>query len=93
MAHADYECCAVCDCKMSYNGFNAKSKAKICSDCVANLAEHDVIVHDWVELVDWVEDTKQSEVEKVLEDVGFSFCCYGNEVDDAVQESTSLEPE
>jgi len=93
MAHADYDCCAVCDCKMGYNAYNARSKAKICSKCVANLAEHDVIVHDTLELEDWIKNTEQTKVEKVLNDVGFSFCCYSNLVDETVEENTDLKPE
>ena len=30
MAHADYDCCAICDCKLSYAGFyNARTKEDI----------------------------------------------------------------
>ena len=46
MAHADYHCCAVCDKKISFGGFGATTKEQICSECVANLAEKGVIVHN-----------------------------------------------
>jgi len=84
MAHADYNCCAVCDSKLSYAGFDATTKKEICSRCVANLAEKGVIVHDVDELIEWVKNEDAEKVAKILKDVKFKFCFYPNEVDDIV---------
>ena len=85
MAHADYHCCAVCDSKMSYAGFDATTKEEICSCCVANLAEKGVIVHDVDELMKWIEEEDNKKVAKILVDVGFRFCHYSNDVDEIVE--------
>ena len=85
MAHADYNCCAVCDSKLSYAGFSATAKEEICSRCVANLAEKGVIVHDVDELIEWIKNEDAEKVAKVLKDVGFRFCYYSNTVDEIVE--------
>lgn len=85
MAHSDYNCCAVCDRKMGYQGIGARSKTEICSSCVADLAEQGVIVHHTGELIEWIEETETEEVESVLDKVGFSFCYYSNSVDEALE--------
>lgn len=85
MAHAEYNCCAVCDSKLCYAGFNATTKKEICSRCVANLAEKGVIVHDVDELIEWIKNEDAERVANILKDVGFSFCCYSNTVDEIVE--------
>jgi len=82
MAHADYDCCAVCDKKMAYKGAaGANTKEEICGKCTANLAEHDVIVHNIRELINWIVTEDNDEVEGILRSVGFSKCHYPNGVD------------
>jgi len=86
MAHSDYNCCAVCDRKMSYVGIGAKTKTEICSTCIANLAQEGVIVHNVEELVDWAKDNNKETVKNILQIVGFHFCYYGNWVDESIEE-------
>lgn len=79
MAHADYDCCAVCDCKLSYQGYcSAGTKDEICSRCVANLAECGIIVHNVDELVTWINESPDIIVKAVLVLVGFRKCYYQN---------------
>mgnify|MGYP000592541095 CR=1 FL=1 len=86
MAHADYHCCAICDKKISFGGFDATTKEQICSECVANLAERGVIVHDITELIEWIKREEPLKVATILRDVGFRFCYYDNIVDKMVEE-------
>jgi len=85
MAHADYNCCAICDSKLNYAGFDATTKEEICSCCVANLAEKGVIVHDVDELIEWIKNEDAGKVAKILKDMGFRFCYYSNTVDEIVE--------
>ena len=85
MAHADYECCAVCDSKMAYAS-NASPKTEICSCCVAELAVREVIVHNVAELERWIINTGGEKVKEVLEGVNFRFCIYGSWIDDKAKE-------
>ena len=85
MAHADYHCCAICDRKISYGGFSATTKEQICSECVANLAEKGVIVHDVPELIEWIIKEDPLKVATILRDAGFRFCYYYNPVDEIVE--------
>ena len=51
MAHGDYDCCAVCDCKLSYNSTNPYTKEEICVDCLKALRDNGVNVLDPTEKV------------------------------------------
>jgi len=84
MAHADYDCCAVCDSKMGFNS-DAMPKERICSNCVANLAENGVIVHGVDELIVWIENEEREKLFSILAKVGYSPCIYGSDTDDAVE--------
>jgi len=83
MAHADYDCCAVCDRKMSY-AIEASTKELICSRCVADLALQGVIVHDVEELMSWIGSDDPGRVVEILDAVGYRRCLYPNPVDDLV---------
>lgn len=86
MAHADYDCCAVCDSKLCYNPMDPRTKKSICSSCLRRLHEHDVWVYTPQELIDWIRRTDKETVARTLYDVGFQFCFYTNEVDLALRE-------
>lgn len=88
MAHGDYDCCAVCDCKMRFS-YDAQTKATICCCCTANLAERGVICHGVSELLAWMESGESAEVKQILDSVGFSKCFYPNAVDDAYAKLTA----
>ena len=86
MAHGDYHCCALCDCKITYGGFDATTKEQICSECVADLAQKGVIVHNVQELLEWIEKTDIKILKSILKDIGFTFCFYPNVIDRALIE-------
>jgi len=80
MAHADYECCAICDRKVYYSN-DAGSKEILCSECVTNLARRDVIVGSVEELKVWMTQEESAKVVPLLQEVGFRKCYYANEID------------
>ena len=82
MAHADYDCCAVCDSKMSYSGGDsAGTKEDLCFDCARRLKDLGVDINDANDLLGWIEDTPISEIAPVLVDAGFRRCYYENFID------------
>lgn len=84
MAHADYDCCAVCDSKMNYNP-DAEAKSSICGYCLKRLYKEFLVDIDNVhELMDWVNSVDSSIIRQVLAGMGYSKCYYENPVDDAV---------
>lgn len=83
MAHADYNCCAVCDSKLAYSN-QATTKEEICSYCVAKMARLGVIVGSAHELIEWINREDRDKIESVLSEAKFRFCIYPNEVDMAV---------
>jgi hypothetical protein len=84
MAHADYECCAICDNKQAYNS-SADSKEMICSYCVAEMARNGVIIGSVNELINWINSTDLKTVKDLLIAVGFTSCYYTNPVDSALE--------
>ena len=80
MAHADYDCCAVCDSKIDYNT-NADSKAIICEDCIKQLKLNNIICDSVKDFNQWLLEVEIGKGKKILKDIGFSICCYGNETD------------
>jgi|SRR3990172_4296407 len=84
MAHADYDCCAVCDSKQSFS-YDATSKEVVCSYCAVALAQHGVIARNGKELKAWIETADVEVMRHILSEVGFRFCYYQNDVDDAVR--------
>ncbi len=84
MAHADYDCCAVCDSKMAFS-CDPETKGDICSHCVAALARQGVIIPDVDALIDYITRTPAEELSRILAAVGFRYCYYSNRVDDAVR--------
>lgn len=85
MAHADYDCCAVCDSKQSYSP-DAETKGEICGPCVADLARLGHIFGTVDELLEWVKTVDPQRLAVVLATVGYSKCFYLNEVDKAIEE-------
>ena len=90
MAHADYNCCAVCDCKLHYVGYDSETKEEICDYCLKELRDMGIHIITACELVDWIKNTDSETVEKVLKSVGYSACYYPNDVDFAVEEKLPL---
>lgn len=81
MAHGDYDCCAICDCKIKYNGFDSLTKEKICESCLIGLRINDVHVITFEELIKWVNETDKEFVGKVLKEMGYQRCFYPNRFD------------
>lgn len=91
MAHADYNCCAVCDSKMDYASCDARTKEDICINCLKNLRDAWINALDCKEFVKFVNESDSVEVKEKLDTLWFNFCCYGNTVDDAVKTKGYLE--
>ena len=85
MAHGDYDCCAICDNKQSYNGYDAATKEEICSDCLVALRELDVNVLTVKELLDWLKTEKSAILKDNLARLGFGYCYYENPIDSEVK--------
>ena len=86
MAHGDYNCCAVCDDKLEYNPYDAKTKEYICFCCQVGLKENGVIVKSKKELIDWIKHTPAKIVVGLLKTVGYNRCYYENDVDAVVRD-------
>lgn len=88
MAHGDYECCAICDCKMQYVGLNEKFKTDICSEC----RERNNIstVKQFIEMINTFDD--DIKLTEWLKDIGFSYCFYSNDVDCFIEFKLTGEP-
>ena len=87
MAHADYDCCAVCDTKMNYS-HDAEAKTSICTDCLRSLHANGVMVYETDDLISWMtanDNTAKRKVQ-ILKSVGFTECHYGNDVDDTYRD-------
>jgi hypothetical protein len=80
MAHADYECCAVCDAKCAYAPWGP-AKTVLCAFCVLGLADEGVRVTTAEELLAWMRSERRETVASVLKRVGFVRCRYDNAVD------------
>jgi hypothetical protein len=88
MAHSDYDCCAVCSTKMTYNGFDAAHKEQICQSCTADLAKMDVPCRTMEDFLGFLKSSDRTKVKDILQKVGFQPCYYNNAVDDAVSDLT-----
>ena len=85
MAHGDYNCCARCDSKQSYNGFDATTKEEVCADCALDLLElTGERITSGDHLAAWImrDDVSNAQVARL----GISLCYYENAVDDALKQ-------
>jgi hypothetical protein len=82
MAHANCECCAVCDRKCFYPP-SPPAKTVLCNACVLGLADEGVPVTTPDDLLAWMESTAPDTVVAVLRRCGFRPCRYPNPVDAA----------
>jgi hypothetical protein len=89
MAHANYECCAVCDKKVYYAFGDVYAKDVICTNCVVELALRGVFIRNVHELHEWMEKESPEKVLEILEQVGFKKCHYWNEIDELYDELVS----
>ncbi|MBA7710114.1 hypothetical protein ES703_119044 [subsurface metagenome] len=92
MAHADYDCCAICDSKMGYAGLDeATTKEGICELCLVNLRDIGLHILTVEELTSWIDKTEAEEVRETLSRLRFMFCYYFNPIDKAVRDK-GIEP-
>ena len=87
MAHGDYHCCALCDCKMDYASGDARTKEDICTDCLRTLHAGGVMVYTGAELEIWIKENP-AKARDVLPGMGYSPCFYSNPVDKAFEAAT-----
>lgn len=82
MAHADYNCCAVCDSKLAYSSDSA-TKEEVCAACAVDVSiAAGVRITDSRSLIAWMASVPPSEWRPILVAVGFKLCPYENAVDD-----------
>lgn len=82
MAHADYNCCAICDDKMNYCGGCAETKDRICTDCIERSAELGKLITRPAQLIEHLSTLDDAAALVWLHKMGFDPCYYENEVDD-----------
>lgn len=80
MAHADYECCAICDDKMSPGDWETEPKTVLCTSCAVRLAKKGHYITCVDELLEWMRKTPNAV--EILDSIGFKQCYYKNDVDD-----------
>lgn len=85
VAHSDYNCCAICDRKLEYAGFNATTKERICESCLVELQTRKLPIVTVAQFIDWVKGIDKDMLRSTLKDLGFRRCYYSNDVDDAVR--------
>ena len=90
MAHADYECCCVCDRKMAHNEM-AAAKTKMCRWCVARLRkilakeEIDGEIKDPEGFLELISSLPKDRLETLLKKIKFRACRYPNPIDDYLE--------
>jgi len=96
MAHGDYDCCAICDSKLSPSR-DPETKAEICPYCIkalwkAGVTFGDEIIIGVYDLLEWINKTESKEVRRILEECGYRFCYYNNDIDQALSTKLSGDP-
>lgn len=86
MAHADYHCCAICDSKLEYGGYDSTTKERICEVCLLELQLLDLKIVTVDQFIRWVESVDQEVLRSTLKELCFRKCFYDNDVDKTVEE-------
>ena len=84
MAHADYNCCAICDSKMDYAGFESTTKKEICEECLKNIKELDLKIENVDDLKEFIKETDYKTLKETLIKLQYRFCYYNNDIDKIV---------
>lgn len=84
MAHADYNCCMICDTKMEYAGESSETKEKPCIDCLANMRDQGVILLTQEEFIAHLESIDDPIA--FLGNIGYEKCFYPNALDDYISQ-------
>lgn len=81
MAHGDYSCCAICDCKIHY--WEEKTKEYPCVDC------YEVLENHWMSFKDLKNNIENKEnmdkVNDIFKECWYSPCYYANEFDEKIK--------
>lgn len=93
MAHADYDCCMICDCKMNYNAYDSETKARPCEDCLRAMRDIGVVLLDADELTAHLTKIGHEAAHEFLTKLGYSECFYPNSVDACVKHLASSRTE
>jgi len=86
MALGDYNCCAVCDDKLEYAGWDATTKERICEYCLLKLQEMGLPIVTVGQLIKWIESEEIETLKTKLKEMNFRACYYKNDVDEAVRQ-------
>jgi len=86
MAHGDYDCCAICDSKLSYNPYDSITKMEICSSCSMELRDLGLIILDVEDLIKWLKKADKKDIENFIEKTSYNKCYYRNEVDSLIEQ-------
>lgn len=84
MAHGNYNCCAICDDKMGYAGWEAETKEEICEECLKNIKKLNLNIENIEDLKTFIRETDYKTLKETLINLGYCFCYYGNEIDELV---------
>lgn len=85
MAHADYNCCLICDCKMEYSD-DSSTKARPCTYCLDRMRSNGTIILTSQELKEFVERVGDDKALAWLNGVGYQACYYDNDTDTFLKE-------
>lgn len=85
MAHADYSCCAICDCKLEYYPLDAPCKERICESCLLALQVEKLNVVTVSQFMDFVKEISGCNLKDTLKRLHYRLCYYHNEVDETVE--------
>ena len=83
MAHADYNCCAICDSKMDYS-WEATTKEEICEECLKNIKELGLKIENIDDLKEFIKETDYKTLKETLIKLDYGFCCYKNKIDELI---------
>lgn len=75
MAHGDYDCCLICDCKMSFS-YDARTKEEVCTACLKFMRDRGEILLSQEEVIEFLKARDDESALKWLNEVGYSPCYY-----------------
>ena len=81
MAHGDYNCCAICDSKMDYNAYEAKTKEDMCEECLDKCKELNLNIKDVDDFKEYIKNASYTELKENLIKLNYEFCWYSNDLD------------
>ena len=83
MAHADYDCCLICDCKMSFS-YDSRTKEDVCRGCLHVMRKRGEILLSQEEVIEFLKTRDDESALKWLNEVGYSACFYRCDADNYI---------